>query len=52
MLKNLTLKFAVIMGAKSAGHDLFAIWLSIMDVSVEEIFKREFPRTRVLTIYQ
>ena len=36
------------MGAQSAGHDLFAIWLSIIDVSVEEIFK-EFPRTRVLT---
>ena len=36
------------MGAQSAGHDLFAIWLSIIDVSVEEIFK-EFPRARVLT---
>ena len=34
MLIHLTLKFAVIMGVQSAGHDLFAIWLSIMDVSV------------------
>ena len=39
MLIHLTLKFAVIMGVESAGHDLFAIWLSIMDVAVEEIFE-------------
>ena len=39
MLIHLTLKFAVIVSVKSAGQDLFAIWLSIMDVSVEEIFK-------------
>ena len=38
-LIHLTLKFAVIMSVQFAGHDLFAIWLLIMDVSVEEIFR-------------